>query len=124
MPEWKVDPVAPQTAGAVLGADTKGHQQWLDMTATVPIVVTIATVSSPQPAGPIAISGTATPSGSAVEAAPLIGGIPGTFIAMTAGSGTAWSGNVAMAAGTPVQIRARAVEEPAQFADSNVFTVT
>jgi hypothetical protein len=29
-----------------------------------------------------------------------------------------------MVTGTPVQIRARAVEEPLQIADSNVFTVT
>jgi hypothetical protein len=124
MPEWKLDPVAPQNAGAVLGADTKGHQQWLDMSAAVPIAVTIATVSSPQPAGPIAISGTATPNGSAVEAAPLIAGVPGAFVPMTPGVGSAWSGSVTMASGTPVQIRARAVEEPLQIADSNVFTVT
>jgi hypothetical protein len=124
MPEWKTDPVAPQNAGAVLGGNAPGHQQWLDMTATVPITVTIATVSSPQAAGPIAISGTASPAVSAVEAAPLIGGVPGAFVPMTPGAGTAWSGNVTMATGTPVQIRARAVEEPGQFADSNQFTVT
>jgi hypothetical protein len=124
MPEWKTDPVAPQNAGAVLGGNQPGHQQWLDMSASVPIVVTIATIASPLPAGPIAISGTATPAVSAVEAAPLIDGVPGAFVPMTPGAGTAWSGDVTMATGTPVQIRARAVEEPAQFADSNVFTVT
>lgn len=126
MPEWKTDKVAPQNAGAVRGVFANpSAQQWLDMAASVPITITIATVSSPQSAGPIAVNGTAAPAGSAVEAAPLVGGVvAGAWVPMTPGAGTAWSGSVTMASGTPVRIRARAVEEPAQFVDSNAFTVT
>jgi hypothetical protein len=97
--------------------------QWLDMSAASLIVVTINAITSPQVAGAVAITGTVTPAGSLVEAAPLIGGVPGTFVPMTVTAGT-WSGSVTMVSGTGVQIRARATEEPAQLANSNVFNVT
>jgi hypothetical protein len=123
MPVWKSDPVAPQNAGMVLGGNAQGRQQWLDMSTATLITVTIATISSPQPAGPIAVSGTVAPTGSAVECAVLRNGVLGSFTAMTV-TGTTWSGNITAAAGTPLYIRARATEEPGQYVDSNAFTAT
>lgn len=74
-----------------------------------------------QLAGPIAIAGNINPS-VPVEAAPLIGGIPGTYAPMTT-TGTRWSGSLTMSTGTGVQVRARVVGQSLNYHDSAPFDV-
>lgn len=75
-----------------------------------------------QEAGPVPVAGDIAPS-TAVEAAPLIGGVPGGFVAMTT-SGERWSGSVTMAAGVGVAVRVQVAGQSFNHHDSAPFNVT
>jgi hypothetical protein len=85
-------------------------------------VVSINNISSPQTAGPVAVSGLCT-ANAPVSCAPVVGGVPGAFTPMTT-TGTSWSGSVTMAAGASVQIQARLTNATFVISNSNTFAVT
>jgi hypothetical protein len=117
-PGWSVL-IDDNAAGTTLPADTP--------TAARPPVTTAATLTVGavvnHAAGAVPVSGTVSPANTPVSCAPLIAGVPGTFVAMTVTGGT-WSGTVTMVTGTAVQIRARITGQTFVSADSNTFNVT
>lgn len=89
----------------------------------LPAFVTTNIISSPQVAGPVAVSGILSPAATAVQAAPNNNGVIGAFAALTT-TGTSFAGTVVMAAGASMRIRVRVVGATYNYEDSNVFTVT
>lgn len=106
-------------AGTTLPADTPTAAR---PPTAAPGVVTIANPGN-RTAGAVPVTGTVSPATTAVQCAPLVAGVPGTFVAMTVTGGT-FSGNVTMVAGTGVQIRARQTGATYVIADSGTFNVT